>query len=330
MAQPSKSRTMPTTHNVTPWSRREFMQRSAAAVGWALLLPAGVLAASEKRLVILHTNDTHSRIDPFPMDGGRNEGRAGVARRKTLIDRIRAEHRNVLLLDSGDVFQGTPYFNIFKGEVELKAMHAMDYDVATLGNHDFDNGVDGLVDMLHHAPRLQWVSANYEMPGSRLAPHVEPHVILERGGIRIGIFGLGIAFDGLVLPDLHEGVSYTDPILAARRQADELRGRGCDLVVCLSHLGYRYQNEDRPDDVSLAVEVPDIDVILGGHTHTFMDAPVAVDRPGAAERTDRPPALINQVGFAGIRLGRLDFIFDGRGRLQRWYAGHYDVDERYA
>lgn len=316
---------------ITSWSRREFLQRSAAAAAGAALLPSGVLAASEKRLVILHTNDTHSRMDPFPMDGGRNEGLAGVARRKTLIDRIRAEHRNVLLLDSGDVFQGTPYFNVFKGEVELKAMHAMDYDVATLGNHDFDNGVNGLVDMLHHAPRLQWVCANYDVSASRLEEHVEPHVILERGGIRIGIFGLGIAFDGLVLPDLHEGVSYSDPILAARRQADALRERGCDLVVCLSHLGHRYEREDRPDDVSLAAEAPGIDVILGGHTHTFLDAPVAVERPAAAGvGADRPPALINQVGFAGIRLGRLDFIFDRRGRLTRWYAAHYDVDDRYA
>lgn len=319
------------TPNVTPWTRREFLERSAAAAAGALLLPAGALAASEKRLVILHTNDTHSRMDPFPMDGGRNEGLAGVARRQTLIDRIRAEHRNVLLLDSGDVFQGTPYFNIFKGEVELRAMHAMRYDAATLGNHDFDNGVGGLVDMLHHAPDLKWVSANYEVAGSRLEPHVEPHVILERGGIRIGIFGLGIAFDGLVLPDLHEGVSYEDPILAARRQTDALREAGCDLVVCLSHLGYRYRGEDRPDDVSLAAEVPGIDAILGGHTHTFLDAPVAVERPAAAGGgADRPPALINQVGFAGIRLGRLDFIFDGRGRLTRWYAAHYNVDDRYA
>ncbi len=322
---------MPHITNVTPWSRREFLGRSAAAAAGALLVPAGVMAASEKRLVILHTNDTHSRMDPFPMDGGRNEGLAGVARRQTLIDRIRAEHRNVLLLDSGDVFQGTPYFNVFKGEVELKAMHAMRYDVATLGNHDFDNGVDGLVDMLHHAPDLKWVSANYEVAESRLERHVEPHVILERGGIRIGIFGLGIAFDGLVLPDLHEGVSYNDPILAARRQADALREAGCDLVVCLSHLGYRYRGEDRPDDVSLVAEVPGIDVVLGGHTHTFLDAPVAVERPAAAGvGADRPPALINQVGFAGIRLGRLDFIFDGRGRLTRWYAAHYNVDDRYA
>jgi len=322
---------MPHITNVTPWSRREFLGRSAAAAAGALLLPAGVLAASEKRLVILHTNDTHSRMDPFPMDGGRNEGLAGVARRQTLVDRIRAEHRNVLLLDSGDVFQGTPYFNMFKGEVELRAMHAMRYDVATLGNHDFDNGVGGLVDMLHHAPDLKWVSANYDVAGSRLERHVEPRVILERGGIRIGIFGLGIAFDGLVLPDLHEGVSYSDPILAARRQADALHQADCDLVVCLSHLGYRYRDEDRPDDVSLAAEVPGIDVILGGHTHTFLDAPIAVERPVAAgDSAERPPALINQVGFAGIRLGRLDFIFDGRGRLSRWYAAHYDVNDRYA
>jgi 5'-nucleotidase len=300
------------------FSRRTFIRQMALGTAGAFLLPQSVLAAGEKRLVILHTNDTHSRIDPFPMDGGRNEGLGGVARRKTLIDRIRAEHRNVLLLDSGDIFQGTPYFNFFKGEVEFKAMSDMGYDVATLGNHDFDNGVQGLVDMLPHAD-FQWVSANYDVAGSLLEPHVRPSIIMERGGIRIGIFGLGIDFDGLVLDALHDGVSYMDPVVTARRQADALREAGCGLVVCLSHLGHRYRGEDRPDDVSLAAEVPEIDVILGGHTHTFLDEPVTFERVG------RPPALVNQVGFAGIRLGRLDFIFDGRGRLQRWYAGAYEV-----
>jgi len=303
---------------MNPIPRRTFIRQLALGTAGAFLLPQSVLAAGERRLVILHTNDTHSRIDPFPMDGGRNQGLGGVARRKTLIDRIRAEHRNVLLLDSGDIFQGTPYFNFFKGEVEFKAMSDMEYDVATLGNHDFDNGVQGLVDMLPHA-NFEWVSANYDVTGSPLEPHVRPATIRERGGIKVGIFGLGIDFDGLVLDSLHEGVSYNDPVTTARRQADALRQEGCNLVVCLSHLGHQYRGEDRPDDVSLANEVPEIDVILGGHTHTFLDAPLSFERSG------RPPSLVNQVGFAGIRLGRLDFIFDDRGRFQRWYAGAYEV-----
>ena len=129
--------------------------------------------ADDVHLVILHTSDTHSRMDPFPMDGGRFQGLGGVARRATLIERIRNEHPNVLLLDSGDIFQGTPYFNFFRGEIELKAMSAMDYQVATLGNHDFDNGVGGLVEMMPHAS-FDFVSANYDVGGSLLEPHVRP------------------------------------------------------------------------------------------------------------------------------------------------------------
>jgi len=309
--------------SVRAWSRRTFLQRSAAAVAGATLLPAEALAGAERRIVILHTNDTHSRIDPFPMDGRRNEGLGGVARRATLIDRIRSNNEHVLLLDSGDIFQGTPYFNVFKGEIEFKAMSAMRYDVTTIGNHDFDNGVDGLVRMLPHAD-FEWVSANYDASNTGLESRVRPYVIREVGDVRIGIFGLGIDFEGLVLPSLHEGVSYEDPVLAARRTSDTLRERGCNLIVCLSHLGHRYTGEDRPDDVSLAQEVPEIDVILGGHTHTFLDRPVAFPRPG---RTD---ALVNQVGFAGIRLGRLDFVFDRDRELNRWYAASYSIDARIA
>lgn len=309
--------------SIRTWSRRQFLQRSAAALAGATLFPAGALARDERRIVILHTNDTHSRIDPFPMDGRRNEGLGGVARRSTLIERIRANNEHVLLLDSGDIFQGTPYFNVFKGEIEFKAMSAMRYDVTTIGNHDFDNGVDGLVSMMPHA-EFEWVSANYDVSNTGLEARVKPYVIREMDGVRIGIFGLGIDFEGLVLPSLHAGVSYTDPVMAARRTCETLRERGCNLVVCLSHLGHRYSGEDRPDDVSLAQEVPDIDVILGGHTHTFLDRPVVFPRSG---RTD---ALVNQVGFAGIRLGRLDFVFDRDRRPSRWYAANYPIDDRIA
>ncbi len=165
--------------------RRRFLRVAGAGAAGGLLLPGWVRGQEpdqdEVRLVILHTNDTHSRMDPFPMDGGPFQGLGGVARRATLIERVRAEHPNVLLLDSGDIFQGTPYFNFFKGEVEFKAMSAMNYHVATLGNHDFDNGVDGLVEMMPHAT-FDFVSANYDVSGSPLEPHVRPWVIREVGG----------------------------------------------------------------------------------------------------------------------------------------------------
>lgn len=301
--------------------RRRFFQTLAAGAAGAYLAPLQALAANEVRLVILHTNDTHSRIDPFPMDGGRNAGMGGIARRAALIKQIRAAEPNVLLLDSGDIFQGTPYFNFFGGEIELKAMSAMGYDASTLGNHEFDNGINGLVRMLPHAA-FPFVSANYGIdPGSPLAGRVMPHVIRQMGAIKVGIFGLGIDFDRLVIGALHEGVSYSDPIPAARQQVDALRQQGCDLVVCLSHLGYRYR-EDRPSDTALAAEVPGIDLILGGHTHTFLDAPDAHTHP------DGRFTIVNQVGWAGIRLGRIDVVFSRSARPDRWYGSVYAVDDR--
>ena len=179
-------------------------------------------------------------------------------------------------------------------------MSAMGYDVATLGNHDFDNGVEGLVDMMPHA-NFQFVSANYDVSGSPLEPFVEPWIIKEDGGVRVGIFGLGIAFEGLVLSSLHEGVRYSDPYAAARRAVADLRREGCALVVCLSHLGYRYR-DGSPSDTLLAQEVEGIDLILGGHTHTFMDEPDVYDHSGGGR------TIVNQVGWGGMRLGRIDVV----------------------
>jgi hypothetical protein len=192
-------------------TRRRFLQTLAASAAGVALAPASVLAApasAAARLVILHTNDTHSRLDPFPDDGGRYAGLGGVARRARLVERVRQEHEHVLLLDSGDIFQGTPYFNLFGGEPEFRAMSAMRYDAATLGNHDFDNGVEGLVEMLPHAA-FPFVSANYDVSAApeALRERVAPYLIRQMGPVRVGIFGLGIAFERLVLPALHRGVT---------------------------------------------------------------------------------------------------------------------------
>ena len=300
-------------------NRRHFLQTVAAGSLGTTLLPRHALAADEIRLVILHTNDTHSRIDPFPVDGSRNSGLGGVARRTTLIKRIRRAQENVLLLDSGDIFQGTPYFNFFGGEIEFKTMSAMGYDVATIGNHDFDNGVEGFVAMQPHAS-WEWVSANYDVASSGMAPYVKPYTIREVSGIKVGILGVGVDFDRLVLPSLHQGVTYSDPILAARRTATELREAGCDLVICLSHLGYRSFG-DRPSDSAVGQEVPEIDIVLGGHSHTFLDEPLVIGTPDDY-------TLVNQVGFAGIRLGRIDLVFNRDRRNTRWYASSYQIDTR--
>ena len=280
----------------------------------------GPLIDDAIRLVVLHTNDTHSRMDPFPMDGGPFAGLGGAARRATLIRRVRDENEHVLLLDSGDIFQGTPYFNFFGGELEFRAMTAMGYDVATLGNHDFDNGVDGLVDMLPEAG-FEFVSANYDVSGSALDGHVRPYTVREFGGVKVGIFGLGIAFEKLVLASLHEGVRYTDPMAAARTACRDLREQGCALIICLSHLGYTYPDPQYASDRTLAAAVPEIDLILGGHTHTFLDE-AEVFGQGRTGFT-----VVNQVGWGGMRLGRVDVTFDGVGQTSGWAAAEYDIDD---
>lgn len=284
---------------VSPWEWDPLL------VGGRQDLEPWAAGQHEVHLVILHTNDTHSRIDPFPMDGGPHQGLGGVARRAALVRRIRGEHPHVLLLDAGDIFQGTPYFNFFRGEIELRAMSAMGYDAATLGNHDFDNGVSGLVDVLPHAA-FPFVSANYRIEDPDLAGRVQPWVVREVGGVKVGIFGLGIAFEGLVPRQLHEGVSYEDPYGAAQGAVAHLRRQGCSLVICLSHLGYRYSGE-RPSDTLLAQKVEGIDLILGGHTHTFMD------RPDVYSDADGRSTLVHQVGFGGIRLGRIDVLLAREG-----------------
>ena len=298
--------------------RRDFLRSSVlGTVGLTSTLSAltalpAAAAAAPRRLTILHTNDMHSRIEPFPAGAGEYAGRGGMARRAALIKQIRVQEPHVLLLDSGDIFQGTPYFNFFGGELEYKLMSQMGYDASTLGNHDFDNGLEGLQRQLPHA-NFPFIIANYDFSQTPLAGRFQPYKVLERAGLRIGVFGLGIQLKGLVADKGIEGLQYLDPIAKAREMVAQLRGpERCDFIICLSHLGYKYTRpgeETKPDDCKLAAQVSGIDLILGGHTHTFLEAPERVAGP------DGHHTLINQVGWAGINLGRLDFEFSpGRRR----------------
>jgi 5'-nucleotidase len=284
------------------WNRRDFLKRAGAA-SVLLLLPDWMQeleAARLTRLVILHTNDLHSRIDPFPDNDPRYAGQGGLARIANLVQEVKKREPNVLLLDSGDIFQGTPYFNLFGGKPELEMMSAMGYVATTPGNHDFDNGVEGLAAMLPHAT-FPYINANYDFSGSALKGKIEPYIVHELNGMRIGIFGIGIALNGLVLPRLSQGITHTDPVEAANRTAQLLRkDKQCNLVICLSHLGYQYSDE-RIDDRKLAAASEHIDLILGGHTHTFLDTPQMVNN-----RKGKPVA-INQAGWGGLRLGRMEF-----------------------
>ena len=229
----------------------------------------------------------------------------GVSRRAALIESIRKENPNVLLLDAGDIFQGTPYFNYYGGELELKLMSMMNYDLATLGNHDFDNGIDGFYSQMHHA-NFDFVSANYNFENTILNGKVNPYKIIHKNGIKIGVFGLGIELEGLVDKKNYKESVYLNPIEIAQDMSRILKQeKKCDLVICLSHIGYQYKNDpDKICDVKLASLTKDIDLIIGGHTHTFLDKPTVLKN---AEDKD---VLVNQVGCYGINLGRIDFYFD--------------------
>jgi len=292
--------------------RRDFLRNTAAS---SALLTLGGLSLSSfdsieetaevKKITILHTNDVHSHIDPFPADHPKNPNMGGVARRAALIEQIRKEEKNVLLLDAGDIFQGTPYFNYYGGELEFKLMSMLQYDVATMGNHDFDNGIDGFYAQLPNA-KFDFVSANYDFRKTILDDVVKPYKIIKKDGIKIGIFGLGIELDGLVNPQLYKETVYHNPIEIAQDMTGILKqSKKCDLVICLSHLGFKYKDfPDKVCDVMLAQKTKDIDLIIGGHTHTFLDKPVI------EKNSEGKEVLINQVGCYGINLGRIDFYFD--------------------
>ncbi len=264
------------------------------------MVPTLLKAKTDRvKLTILHTNDMHSRIEPFPLSDKRHGGRGGFARLDAMIQKIRKEEENVILLDSGDVFQGTPYFNMYHGELEYKLMSKMGYDVGTIGNHEFDDGLENIATQMQYL-NFPLVSANYDFSRTVLADKIPNYTIVERGGKRIGVFGLGVALKGLVDKNNYGKTIYNNPVEAANKTAKHLKEEEkCDLVVCLSHLGYSYENS-RVSDLTMVKQIANVDIILGGHTHTLLEKPERhLDKEGK-------PVLINQVGWAGIALGRID------------------------
>jgi len=293
--------------------RRDFIQKTAASsvvLGLSNIGISTIISPETKKITILHTNDVHSHIDPFPADHPRNANMGGAAQRAALIESIRKEEENVLLLDAGDIFQGTPYFNYYGGELEFKLMSMMQYDLATMGNHDFDNGIDGFYAQLPHA-KFEFVSANYDFKNTVLNEIVKPYKIFNKDGIKIGIFGLGVELDGLVDKKLYKETVYNNPIEVAQDMTRILKEElKCDLVICLSHLGFSYKNEPyKVSDLELAKKTKNIDLIIGGHTHTFLDKPVI------EKNLDNKDVIINQVGCYGINLGRIDFYLTNDKQL---------------
>ena len=302
-------------------SRREFIKRTTLGTAALSLLPTDLFSNSVelKQLTILHTNDMHSHIHPFT--SGRNKGVGGMDQRSTIIKQIREEGNQVLLLDAGDIFQGTPYFNVYGGELEFKLMSEMGYDASTIGNHDFDNGLDGLVRQLPHA-KFPFIVSNYDFSDTEMEGNYLKYKVFNKSGIKVGVFGIGIELEGLVSKNMYGNTLYQNPIDKSNYYADLLKNSlGCDLVICLSHLGFKYSTK-KVSDKLLAVQTKNIDLIIGGHTHTFLNKPVIV------ENLEGRNVQIAQVGYAGINIGRIDYFFNQKMCVKKVDGGSIFIKKR--
>lgn len=290
-------------------NRRDFIKYALGTTASVFVLPALaqdklLLKDGFEKLTILYTNDQHSRIEPFPDNDAKYPGEGGFSKRASVIEKIRNEEKNVLLLDAGDIFQGTPYFNFFQGELEYKLMSLMQYDAVTFGNHDFDLGIENIIKQMPHAS-FDFLNCNYNFSDTDLNGHkkVSKYKIYKKGNLKIGVFGIGIDLEGLIEQKNRQGLVYNNPIENANKISDILRVQeSCDFVICLSHLGYKYDTE-KVSDLTLARSTKNIDLIIGGHTHTFLNEPVKTTNSEGLE------VQITQVGWAGIWLGRLDIFF---------------------
>ena len=301
-------------------SRRDFIKKVGLGTLGVGIFPSQLLANEDLiKLTILHTNDMHSHIQPFTR--GRNKGLGGMAQRATLIKKIRQENEHVLLLDAGDIFQGTPYFNIYGGELELKLMSAMHYDAATIGNHDFDNGLDGIHRQLPHA-KFPFLCANYDFSDTLLNGQFKPYKVFKKGGLKIGVFGIGIELQDLVPKALYGNTIYSNPVEKSNHYANHLKHElGCDLVICLSHLGYKYKSR-KISDYILAEQTKNIDLIIGGHTHTFLNTPVT------KINSEQKQLLIAQVGWAGIKVGQIDYFFSQKKVIKNFFGASISVKNK--
>lgn len=287
--------------------RRDFIIQTSAATaitlsGFGL---SSFSSAKTKRITILHTNDTHSHLDTFPQTDAKFPNQGGAAKRATIFNKIKNENPHTLILDAGDMFQGTPYFNYYGGELEIKVMNMLQYDAGTIGNHEFDNGINSLAEQIQKA-NFDIINANYDFKNTLMNGLTKPYKVFVKDGIKIGVFGLGIKLEGLVNKSEYGETLWNNPIEIAqdvtRILKDELK---CDLIICLSHLGYHYGNNSQMiSDLDLAAKTKNIDLIIGGHTHTFLEKPTVV------LNAEQKEVVVNQVGCYGVRIGQIDFYFD--------------------
>lgn len=292
-------------------NRRRFLKCVGAGVAGSSLLPTALWAGSpDPEVTILFTNDLHSRVDPRPAVARTDPLHGGLDQLARMVDRFRQQSREIVLLDAGDVLDArSEWVERWQGDVEYRWIQETGYDAVALGDQELRLGVEALA-RLGREWSPPWIASNYRVTGTLLEDYVEPYRIVERGGIRIGVFSLGIAFSGRVPERLTEGLAYGDPILWAGQMVRYLRQRRlCDYCICLSHLGY--QNSEGVDDVEVARATTGLDLIIGGHSHTLLEEPVRI------ARTDGSETWIVQSGSGGLRLGRVDLCRTGYGENQR-------------
>jgi len=287
-------------------NRRDFLKLAGGATLVAGLgsLPLKLFAESEPdniHLTILSTNDMHSRIEPFPANDRKFAGMGGMARRAAKIKSIREEGNEILLLDAGDIFQGTPYYNVYHGALEIQLMTEMGYDAATIGNHEFDDGLENILKQITKAG-FPFICSNYDFSNTILSGKTIDYKIINKGGIQIGLYGLGVELDGLVSYKNYGNTVYHDPLETAIHYETFLKEKGCDLIIALSHLGFKYKS-DKICDLKIAASTSETDIIIGGHTHTFLKNAEIIKN-----QKDKN-VIVSQTGWGGINLGRTDLIF---------------------
>ena len=290
-------------------NRRGFLKTGIAGItGLSLTTnPFNVFANDNfVNISILHTNDLHCHIEPFGADNQKFARKGGLARISSMVKQIKAENKNILLFDAGDMFQGTPYYNYFKGDLIMQLMSEVGYDAGTIGNHEFDDGLQGILNSLPFA-NFPVINSNYDFSNTILAGKFPRWKIFKKSGIKIGVYGLGVELNGLVTNENFGNTIYNDPLKTAIEIESFLKNeKKCDLVICLSHLGFQYR-ENKVSDLILATETFMTDLIIGGHTHTFLEEPVLKKNKAGNQ------VIVNQASWGGMVLGKIDFTFEQSG-----------------
>ncbi len=263
-----------------------------------LCFQLAAFSADKVKLVILHTNDTHSQVEPSEKSSLATSDMGGYARRMGVIEKIRSEEKNVLLFDAGDYSQGSPYFNFFNGRIEIDALNRMKYDAVTMGNHEFDNGIDTLAAVIQNL-NIPLISSNYDVTNSVIRDFVKPWIVIKKAGLKIGVMALNVNPESLILESNIRDVNYLDPVAKAQEVSDYLKNKEkCDLIICLSHLGSDKDSKS-VNDFEIAAKTKFIDVIIGGHSHSMLEN----IKTKNAEGRD---VIIAQMAKSGFYLGRID------------------------